>query len=82
MIVHVKLFASLRRYRPGPALGQAFACNVPDDATVEQLVGEVLHLPAGEVAISLVNGVYQKRGYRLTDGDHVALWPPIAGGAQ
>ncbi len=81
VIIHVKLYASLRRYRPGLALGQSFVCTVADGLTIGQLIADALHLPAREVAISLVNGCYQDPEYRLGEGDHVALWPPIAGGA-
>jgi molybdopterin converting factor small subunit len=81
MIVHVKLYASLRRYRPGLALGQSLPCTVPDDMTVERLFTEVLGLPPDEVAIALVNGIQSDRDRRLSDGDAVAFWPPIAGGA-
>lgn len=80
MIVHVKLYASLRRYRPGLALGQSFACTVVEGITVGRLISDVLQLPADEVAISLVNGVYQNREHPLSGGDHIALWPPVAGG--
>ena len=80
--VHVKLYASLRRYRPGLAIGRAFECAVPDDTTVGHLVDGVLRLPAAEVAIVLVNGVHSDRERLLSDGDQVALWPPIAGGAE
>jgi sulfur-carrier protein len=81
MIVHVKLYASLRRYRPELTLGQSFACCVPDDTTTGRLFAEVLGLPPDEVAIALVNGLYSDREHQLNDGDMVALWPPIAGGA-
>ena len=40
-----------------------------------------LRLPNAEVAIVLVNGVHSERERPLSDGDQVALWPPIAGGA-
>ncbi len=81
MLVHVKLYASLRRYRPEIALGQSFQCALPDEATVGHLIVEALGLPSQEVAIILVNGVYSNREQPLKDGDQVALWPPIAGGA-
>ena len=81
MVVHVKLYASLRRYRPGLALGQSFPCTVPDDTTIGRLFAEVLGLPPAEMAIALVNGRYSDREHPLNDGDTVALWPPIAGGA-
>ena len=82
MQVHVKLYASLRRYRPELAIGQAFECAVPDAITVGHLVDGVLRLPVAEVAIVLVNGVHSDRERPLSDGDQIALWPPIAGGAE
>ncbi len=81
MLVHVKLYASLRRYRPEIALGQSFQCALPDETTVGYLIGDALGLPSQEVAIALVNGMYSDRERPLKDGDGVALWPPIAGGA-
>jgi molybdopterin converting factor small subunit len=80
MLIRVKLYASLRRYRPEIALGQSFPCALPDKATVENLIADALGLPSQEVAIMLVNGVYSDRERPLKDGDQVALWPPIAGG--
>ncbi|MEK7328676.1 MAG: MoaD/ThiS family protein, partial [Chloroflexota bacterium] len=61
--------------------GHAFDCAVPDNATIGQLVLETLLLPSEEVAIALVNGMVSDRERLLKDGDQVALWPPIAGGA-
>ena len=82
MLVHVKLYASLRRYRPEIALGHSFPCALADEATtVGHLIVDTLGLPSQEVAIALVNGMYSDRGRPLKDGDQVALWPPIAGGA-
>ena len=63
------------------ALGQPFSFTVPDDMTVERLFSEALGLPPAEVAIALVNGVHSDRQRRLSEGDTVSLWPPIAGGA-
>ena len=80
--VHVKLYASLRRYRPDLPIGQAFECAAPHGITVGELVDGVLRLPASEVAIVLVNGVHSDRERLLSDGDQVALWPPIAGGSD
>lgn len=80
MIVHVKLYASLRRYRPQVGLGQTFPCSVPDDTTLRRLIFDVLSLPAPEVKIMLVNGVQSDLEAQLREGDSVALWPPIAGG--
>ena len=79
--VHIKLYANLRRYRPELAIGETFACDVPDDTTITGLIGGALGLPREEVAIALVNGVQREGSYSLRDGDQVALWSPIAGGS-
>lgn len=80
MIVHIKLYASLRRYRPSVELGQTFQIDLPAGATVAQLIHEELRLPPKETAIVLVNGIRQSWDCVLNDGDLIALWPPIAGG--
>ena len=80
MQVRVKLYASLRRYRPELRVGEAFECELPDGATIGDLVSWGLQLPDREAAITLVNGLYQARDYPLMDGDSVSIWPPIAGG--
>jgi sulfur-carrier protein len=82
MEIQVKLFAGLRRYRPGLSVGQAINCTVPERATVAQLLSEALNLPTAEVAIVLVNGQPRERDFALANGDLVALWPPIAGGSR
>lgn len=79
MIVHVKLYAGLRRFKPDVPLGASFACTLPKDLTLARLFEE-LKLPSGIVAIALVNGIAREREYVLREDDQVALWPPIAGG--
>jgi len=54
--VQVKLFATLRRYRPGLKMGQALAVELPAGATVGQLIRE-LGLPEEEVRMVFVNGL-------------------------
>jgi len=77
--VRVKLYAGLRRYRPGLAIGQSFPCSVPEGTIVGHLFDHI-GVPSTIVAIILVNGIQSDREHRLRDGDKVALWPPIAGG--
>ena len=79
--VHVKLYASLRRYGPERRLGEAFSCSVPEGTTVEQLMSDTLKLPPNVVAIALVNGIRSDPQQRLSAGDEVVLFPPMAGGA-
>ncbi|RLC61465.1 MAG: MoaD/ThiS family protein [Chloroflexi bacterium] len=77
--VHVKLFATLRRLYPHLGLGEAMAVELPDGATVGQLI-EHLRLPAREIKVVFVNGVVRKEEHVLNDGDEVGVFPPVGGG--
>ena len=80
MEVYVKLYASLRRFAPDQPLGEPMPRHVPEGATVEHLMTEVLGLPHDVVAIVLVNGIRREPQHRLSPGDEVVLFPPMAGG--
>jgi molybdopterin synthase sulfur carrier subunit len=77
--VHAKLFATLRSYRPGLGLGQAFPVELPDGATVGLLV-RLLGLPEEEVKMIFVNGIVRDREHVLADGDELGIFPPVGGG--
>lgn len=83
MKVTVKLFAMLSAYLP-PGSGRHEAeLEVPDGATPASLI-EQLALPPKMTHLVLVNGVYVPPGERarlkLSNGDALAIWPPVAGG--
>lgn len=80
MEVSVKLYASLRRYRPNVALGKAFPCKVSEGTTIRELMVNALGMPPEEVAIALVNGMMTDPDQPVKAGDQVALFPPVAGG--
>jgi sulfur-carrier protein len=77
--VYAKLFATLRNYRPGLGLGEAFPVELPDGATVGQLI-RLLGLPEGEVKMIFVNGIVRDREHVLADGDELGIFPPVGGG--
>ena len=77
--VHVKLFATLRQYRPGLGLGEALPVELPKGATVGDLVQQ-LGLPAEEVKIVFVNALFRDMGHALADGDELGIFPPVGGG--
>lgn len=77
--VHVKLFATLRHLRPGLGIGEAFPAQLPDGATVGQLIQQ-LGLPEEEVKLVFVNGIVRDRAHRLADGDELGIFPPVGGG--
>ena len=77
--VHVKLFATLRHYRPGLGLGEAFPVELPEGATVADLVRQ-LGLPEEEVKIVFVNALFRDPDHVLADGDELGIFPPVGGG--
>lgn len=77
--VQVKLFATLRQYRPGLGIGEAFPVELPDGATVGNLIQE-LALPENEVKVVFVNALFRDLGYVLADGDEIGIFPPVGGG--
>jgi molybdopterin converting factor small subunit len=77
--VQVKLFATLRPYRPGLGIGEAFPVELPDGATVGDLAQE-LALPENEVKVVFVNALFRELPYVLADGDEVGIFPPVGGG--
>ena len=79
MLVHVKLFATLRRYRPGLKIGEAFPVKLPADATVEQLARH-LDLPRSEVKVIFVNGVVRGPDHVLAEEDELCIFPSVGGG--
>jgi molybdopterin converting factor small subunit len=84
MKVTVKLFATLGDYLPEAARRtNSLELDVAAGTTVGELVGR-FNLPERLVHLVLVNGNYIPAEERLThalaEGDHLAVWPPVAGG--
>ena len=77
--VEVRLYAALRRYAPQLKLGEAMELNLKEGATVQQLY-TMLNIPRDEVKRVIVNGIARDHSYALSDGDRIAIFPPVAGG--
>jgi molybdopterin converting factor small subunit len=77
--VHVKLFATLREYRPGLGLGEAFPVALPDGANVRELLQRI-GVPEEEVKIVFVNALFREASHVLLDGDELGVFPPVGGG--
>lgn len=84
MRITFKLFATLTDYLPGEARHtNRMALEVAPDASISQIIAP-FGLPPKLVHLVLVNGHYIPPEHRLTrtltEGDVLAIWPPIAGG--
>jgi molybdopterin converting factor small subunit len=80
MIIKVKVFATLRKYLPGLELGKAADVQLEPGSSIFQLYG-VLGIPAEEVKLAYVNGIYCEPETILKDGDEIGIFPPIGGGS-
>jgi sulfur carrier protein ThiS len=84
MKITFKLYASLTDFLP-PAVRSAnqMELDVAEGTPIEKII-EPFGLPAKMVHLVLVNGHYvapeQRLSRVLTEGDVLAIWPPIAGG--
>jgi sulfur carrier protein ThiS len=85
MRITFKLFASLTDYLPpGRERGSnSVDVDVPEGASIGEVVAP-FQLPQKLVHLVLVNGIYvpptERSTRRLSEGDVLAIWPPIAGG--
>ncbi len=87
MKIRLKLYASLGNYLPdgtaeGPT-GNEADMDIDGGATISGVFGS-LGVPVELCHLVLVNGVFvapsERDGHELSEGDHLAVWPPIAGG--
>ncbi len=78
--VEVYVYAMLRRYQPGLRPGEAATLDLPEGATVTDLIA-ALGIPTGETKQTFVNGISRGPEWPIGEGDRVAVFPPIAGGA-
>ena len=84
MNITFKLFATLTDYLPAEVRrSNQMVLDVPADASILQII-EPFGLPPKLVHLVLVNGKYidpEARGTTtLSEGDVLAIWPPVAGG--
>ncbi len=79
--IKVRVYAGLRRHLPEVPLGQSTALRLPPGTTIGEAL-EDLGIPLTETKTCFVNGIQREFGYRLREGDELAAFPPIAGGAS
>lgn len=79
MRIQVALYATLSKYLPPDAQNRKAVITVKDGATVREVMHH-LGIPSDLPNILLVNGRQAPEETVLTDGETLAIFPPLAGG--
>jgi len=83
MQIHFELYASLMQFLPPSAKRHRAEVAVADNATPYQVLDR-FGVPRDQAHLVMLNGVFLHQPQRdescLTDGDVLAVWPPVAGG--
>ena len=84
MQLTIKLYAGLERHLPENAESNAITMVIAYHASVNDII-RLCHVPLDQAHLVLRNGAYVHPGQRdmpdfFTDGDTLAIWPPVAGG--
>ena len=78
-----KLYASLTQYLPDNAENHAATIEIDENDAVPEIINRY-NVPEEEVHLVLLNGVYlqpeERVSVRFSEGDTLAIWPPVAGG--
>lgn len=73
------LTATLRTYLPVGTAGDNIVLDLPEGATVDQVVHS-LRIPSELERLTVVNGRDAAPDQPLSEGDVLSLFPPLAGG--
>ena len=83
MVIRVKLYALLDKYLPDGSIKNEVDLTVTEGMTPTAVIAK-LNMPPEICHLVLINGVYvapsERDNVRLTEGDALAIWPPVAGG--
>jgi molybdopterin converting factor small subunit len=84
MQITFKLYATLQHLLPADAKDNAVTIEVPEQITLHEVIDR-FNVQRKDAHLVLINGRYiggsdrDEKGL-LTDGDVLAVWPPVAGG--
>ena len=83
MKIRFKLFASLTELLPPTRKSNVAELEIEDGTTIQQMI-DLYRIPPRSAHLVLLNGLYVAPAERatslLSDGDELAIWPPVAGG--
>jgi len=85
MIIRIKLYAALGKYLPEGAVKNEADMEVAKGTTPE-VAFTSLNVPLEQCHLVLINGLFvpppERATRTLANGDHLAAWPPVAGGVR
>lgn len=84
MQITLKLYATLSDLLPSGAVANAVQIDIEPDSSLNSIIDQY-RVPRELAHLVLINGVFVCDTDRddkaaLTDGDVLAIWPPVAGG--
>ena len=84
MKITFKLYATLQHLLPADAIDNAIEVEVDEQVSLFDIIDR-FRVPRESAHLVLINGVYfgdEKRSLSglISDGDVIAIWPPVAGG--
>lgn len=75
MVIELRLYGSLRKYRPTMSEASTVTADVPDGISLGEFLDE-MEIDAVEIRSAAVNGADSDLARLLSDGDRVELFPP------
>ena len=79
MHITAKLHGTLRKYLPAGSTANATVVDVPEGATVADVVSH-LNIPPGHAKMIVCGNEHLEPTSVLHDGQELNLFPPLAGG--
>jgi molybdopterin converting factor small subunit len=79
LLLEVRLYSGLEKFVENATYGKPLSLELPDKAKVKAVLAK-LNIPEAEVFSIITNGVHCNLDDELSDGDRVALFPPVGGG--
>lgn len=79
MLVTMKLFATLVRFKDGSRAGRPFEVELPEGSIVQDLIDH-LKIPPEETHVIFINNIIEGADSKLKDRDVVGMFPPVGGG--
>lgn len=84
MKITFKLYATIQNLLPPDAVNNAIEVDVDEKASLYDLIDH-FKVPRESAHLVLINGVYfgdeeRSQAGLISEGDVIAIWPPVAGG--